>query len=375
MTKDLKKGKPLGPKSVTGEVLTIGKIPKGTSPPVSMDIKTLAPSATNSIIKLNVSGTEYEVTHTGALLGSGGASEAGWSQIQAGIGCMKEFQFRYIRGLREPQAATPDHFAIGSQVHAGRARWFAKGFGTDAATWASIQDAMRKAMEEEKLPVSIRALQMGERYMDEYIRHWARMPKPTPVACEYKLGPTHLEKGDPFFMWRTTRLDDVSKYPEALNGLCLGEAKTASASPNDVINQYTLHGQVLLQQVLWKMDPNGEAKYGPIKGTMLDIIQKSYDAKPSKFARHFMPTPPWAMTWFVRNLKQYMRGLAGIDWDTDAPRNISRCTRIEGKARITCEFRDLCMSGRSATAKYVMGKGESLMSWRPAPGKMTPPWE
>lgn len=309
------------------------------------------------------------------LVGPSGASEAGIHSVLDGIGCPKEYQFRYLRGIREPRSQTPDHFAIGSQLHAGKARWFAKHFAMDAATWVSIQEAMRQEMEAEELPVSAKALQMGERYMREYMAHWATRPKPTPIACEYKLGPTPLEPGDSFFTWRTARLDDVSKYPEALGKLCLGETKTTSDSMNGIINKYTLHPQILLQMVLWKMDPNGEAKYGPILGVMLDIIKKGYGDDKSSFARHFIPVPAHALTWFPRALKAHLRLLAAIDWDTDVIRNPTRCTRQEGRMLVACEFRDLCLAGRNAANKYVFGKGNSLLSHKPSPGKEKMPWE
>lgn len=291
------------------------------------------------------------------------------------MGCMKEYQFESIRHIYKPTNVTPDHFAIGSMLHAGKARWFAKRFLMDEATWVSIQDAMRDEMEREKLPVTKRALQMGERYMKEYMVFWSKRPKPKPIACELKLGPTPLEHGDPFFMWRTARLDDVSYYPDVLNKLCLGETKTTSAPFTTVIEKYTMHPQILLQMLLWKMDPGGEAKYGPILGVMLDIIKKGYGEEASAFQRHFIPLPPYAMTWFPRTLKGYLRAQSAIDWDADAPRNPMRCTRMEGRSLISCTYRELCLAGRNASTLYVMGKGQSLLSHKPEPGKMRQPWE
>lgn len=309
------------------------------------------------------------------LMGESGGTEAGFHQMGDGMGCNKEYQYRYIRGIHVPARNTPDHFAVGSQLHAGKARWFSKHFATDAKTWASVQMAMRMEMDKEKLPVTQKALQMGERYMREYIEHWSKRPKPTPIACEYKLGPTALEKGDPFFMWRTARLDDVSRYPEALGKLCIGETKTTSDTIPSLIAKYELHAQLLLQMLLWKMDPLGEAKFGTIAGVMLDVVRKSYDEKPSQFQRHFISVPQFAMTWFPRALKAHLRALAPIDWDFDALRNPSRCTRKEGRMLVSCEFKPLCLHGRNASNKYVLGKGESLLSWKPGPGKVIAPWE
>lgn len=292
-----------------------------------------------------------------------------------GMGCPKAYQFATIRQIHKPINETPDHFAIGSQLHAGKARWFALGFGTTPRAWQSIQEAMRTEMEKEKLPVTRRALQMGERYMLEYIGHWSKRPRPTPIACEYKLGPTPLEPGDPFTLWRTARLDDVSRYPEALNKLCIGETKTTSDSVAQLVKKYALHTQILLQMVLWKMDPKGEKLFGPIAGVMLDVVKKGYGEEKSSFHREFIPVPTFAMTWFPRTLKAHLRLLAMVDWDADPVRNTTRCTRVEGRMLVQCEYMDLCLSGRNAANLYVMGKGESLLKHKPEPGKTKMPWD
>jgi hypothetical protein len=292
-----------------------------------------------------------------------------------GMDCLKEYQLRVIRQIRIPQRVTPDYFAVGGGLHAGKARWFSRGFATDAKTWASIQIAMREEMENQKLPVTVKALQMMEKYMKEYIDHWGRLPKPTPIACEYKLGPTPLEAGDPFFMHRTARLDDVSRYPNGLNKLYLGETKTTSGSIGQCIEQYALHPQILLQMLLWKMDPKGEATYGPIEGVMLDVIKKGYGEESCSFAREAIPVPAFAMSWFPRTLKAWLRIFAAIDWDADVTRNPMRCTRSIGRATVACEFRELCKKGRAASNLYVMGKGVQLLKHEPEPGKMRMPWE
>jgi hypothetical protein len=211
--------------------------------------------------------------------------------------------------------------------------------------------------------------------LKEYQDHWGRLPKPTPIACEYKLGPTPLEAGDPFFMHRTARLDDVSRYPNGLNKLYLGETKTTSGSIGQCIEQYALHPQILLQMLLWKMDPKGEATYGPIEGVMLDVIKKGYGEESCSFAREAIPVPAFAMSWFPRTLKAWLRIFAAIDWDADVTRNPMRCTRSIGRATVACEFRELCKKGRAASNLYVMGKGVQLLKHEPEPGKMRMPWE
>lgn len=308
-------------------------------------------------------------------VGAGGPTDAGWHSMADGIGCPKEGQYKHVRGVHLPLLQTPDHFAIGGMLHAGRATWFGAKFATDAATVEACRAACLKASEDHKLPVSQDAKDKALRYLDEYISFWSTRPRPQPVAAEYMVGPAPLQPGDQFPLWRTARLDDVSYYPEALNGLCIGEAKTTSGSIQDCIAQYTLHGQPLLQFVLWKNSNQGEKLHGPLKGVMLDIIKKGYGKEKSQFARHFVQVTDVTLAWYVKNMRRQLREYAAMDWNTDAERNIQYCTRIIGKSRAVCEYRDLCMHGRNAASKYVLRDGSSMATWKPSPGQETPPWE
>src|SRR6185369_15921944 len=113
------------------------------------------------------------------------------------------------RGIHKPLNQTPDAFGIGSLHHAGRARWFSLRFATDDSAWASIRQAVDEEAERQKLPVSVKARQQALAYLDEYVNHWSKRPRPSPIATEYKVGPAPLQPDDPFFLWRTARLDDV----------------------------------------------------------------------------------------------------------------------------------------------------------------------
>lgn len=305
----------------------------------------------------------------------GGATSAGWHSIESFLRCPKEYQFKMVRGIHTPLVQTPDHFAVGSLYHAGRARWFALRFASDEAAWQKIKDAVQEESAVQKLPVSLDAERRALGLLQEYVDHYSRLPLPKPVAAEYFVGPAPMVKGDPFMLHRTARLDDVSFYPEAGGKLCVGESKTTSTDLNDTINQYTLHGQPILQLVLWKMSPNGEAKYGPAAGIMLDIVKKPYGRDRCKFVREFVPVTDYTLQWYVRNMQRHLRAAAQIDWNADATRNIGSCTRMVGRARIACEFRDLCRFGKDGTSQYVMGDGQSLRSHKPEEGKEKYPWE
>ncbi len=312
----------------------------------------------------------HEVLH-----GGGGPTDAGWHKIDAALKCFKEYQLREVRGIRVPSPQMPDYFATGIGFHAGRARWFADKFDGGPKAWGRIKDAVESDFENQKLPVSIDAKQFTFKILKEYCEHYTLQPKPTPIVAEHLIGPAPLLAGDPFPLWRTARVDDASYYPEAGNALCVGEAKTTSTSINDCINEYTLHGQPSLQYVLWKMAEQGEAKFGKLKGVMLDIVKKGYGKEKCVFGRHLITFSDHMLSWYVKNLRMIMRALPAIDWNTDVPRNITACTRLHGKMRVPCAYRELCSNGKTASTKYVLRDGKSLLSFKPTEENQALPWD
>lgn len=312
----------------------------------------------------------YEVLH-----GGGGPTDAGYHKIDTALRCFKEYQLREVRGIVQPTAETPSYFAIGIGLHAGRARWFADKFASDKKAWERIKDAPEEDFEKQKMKVSAETRQYIHRLLKEYCEHWTLQPKPTPVVVEHLLGPAPLQQGDPFPLWRTARIDDASYYPEALNKLCIGECKSTSASINDCINEYTLHGQPMLQFLLWELATQGKLEYGPLQGVMLDIVKKGYGREKSSFARHLVTFSEHQISWFRKNIRMILRALPNIEWNTDVPRNVTACTRLIGKMRAPCQYRDLCMHGKTASIKYVMKDGRSLLSWKPSAEFSVPPWE
>lgn len=322
---------------------------------------------------VTLGGTNYE-EKDGVLLGGGGASEAGWHKIEDFYRCPKEFQLRHIRGVRVPQVQTPEHFAIGIMFHAGRARWFANRFDASPKGWKSIQRAVREAAAEGNLPTSVASEQTALKYLTEFIQHYSMLPKPDPIAAEYKLGPVALNVGDPFPLWRTARLDDVSRYPEAGGKLCIGESKTTSTSVADVVATYELHGQTMLQMLLWRMDPNGEKKHGKAEGIMLDVTVKGYGGAKSKFGRIFIPITNWQIDWFAKDLRNQVFASNAVDWNSNAGRNTANCTRLIGRGRIACDYKDLCRLGPDGTSKYVVGKGVALKTYAKQHPEQVSPW-
>lgn len=291
------------------------------------------------------------------MFNEGGASGEGWSEMVA-MRCEKEYQLAKVRGIYRPTTQTPDPLSGGTFVHAGRARWFAEKQSTSLETWKLIVQDVDKARAELPLPSSDRAYKDALRWLTEYVDHWSVRPKPNIVAVEHFLGPMKVDGDDTS---RTARLDDFGFYEEA-GGLAIGECKTA-ASLQGCITEYTLHGQPTLQQILWAAAPQGEATYGPIKGTVFDIIEKGYGGKKCNFARVFFPLNANVILWAKKVISEVLKRRSTLTWEADAKRDglLSGCTKLLGGARIPCEFQDLCMFGKDAALSYAFRDGRNLL--------------
>ncbi len=301
------------------------------------------------------------------MFNEGGASGEGWSEMVA-MRCEKEYQLAKVRGIYQPKTQTPAPLAGGTFVHAGRARWFAEKQSTSMETWAKIVADVDKARAELELPTAERVYKDALRWLTEYVEFWSVRPAPNIVAVEHFLGPMKVDGDDTS---RTARLDDFGFYEEA-GGLAVGECKTAM-SLQGCITEYTLHGQPTLQQILWAAAPQGEATYGPIKGTVLDIVEKGYAGKKCNFARVFLPLNANVILWAKKVISETLRRRSQITWETDAKRGglLSGCTKLLGGARIPCEFQNLCMFGEAAVHEYAFRDGRNLLESTNA----VKPWE
>lgn len=100
--------------------------------------------------------------------------------------------------------------------------------------------------------------------------------------------------------------------------------------------------------------------------------------QPANFARIPIRVTDHALQWFLRNHWNHLELAKRCkEWDFDAPRTVgpTSCVRHVGKMKLACEYRELCQYGKDAAGRYVFENGNSLLSWKPEPGKETPPWE
>lgn len=289
-----------------------------------------------------------------------GASQAGWHNISTFLRCAKEYQFSQVRQVKKPMTLTPDPLAIGSLFHEGRAHWFQSGFPTGAKYWEKLKDYINESADTSNPPIRSEAINRTLSYLEQYCSHWALRAKPTVLFAEKEVGPAPLHRDDPFYFFRTFRPDDISYYPENNMKLCIGECKTTSVGVDDAVNEYTLHGQPMMQRMVWKMAKNGEVKFGVIEDVLLDVIVKGYGKEKCTFGREVIRNTDFSLDWFVNSMRGYLRAASLIEYDTDVPRNITACTRLIGRARVPCQYRELCQYGKAAANRFVDRDGDGL---------------
>lgn len=306
-----------------------------------------------------------------------GASPEGWHSIDAKFRCDWEYLARNIRGI-EPtgQTETPAALANGLLFHAARARWFTLNFATGDSVWESILGAIREEAAIQKLPIAVEHEQNILRLMTQYMDHWKNQPKPTVIGAEYPIGPAEVAPG----LTRTARLDDVSKYVEGANELFIGEAKTTSGTISQLVDEYEINGQTMLQVLLWDLAAEGRSKYGSIRGVMLDAVGKPGRKRDGlEFARIPVYITDFQLAWFRESLITHLEEAKAIrekGWDAKADRNPKSCLReVSGAYVVKCPYWELCKFGRSASGNYQMSNGSSLLDHKLEPGKEKMPWE
>lgn len=299
-----------------------------------------------------------------------GASSAGWHEHEPFLHCPKKYHLAITWGITKPLLTTPDPLGVGGLFHAGRAHWFHYGFQSNAPYWAACQEYMRDAALRYRLPVREDAIQRAISYVEQYIDYWVNRTRPTVIGVEYL-----LSAGIPGLVKeRTARLDDVSIYPEANFSLAIGEVKTTSVSVKDAAQEYEMHGQVMKQDLLWRLSPEGAQKHGDIKFILLDVIVKGYGKEKCQFGRVPIRIYDFAREWYQRELARSIGVTMGLTKESiGVPRNITSCTRLIGRMRVDCPYKSLCRQGPAAAPAYVDSEGKSLVNYIRRDGPK--PWD
>lgn len=302
------------------------------------------------------------------LIGDSGPTSDGSTKTGTAARCFKKFQFQYVRQIYVPRAENPKYFSIGSIYGACRAAWFGCKFDTSKKAWVIIKRAAQAEAERNKLPIRPEDEAYAVALFEQYVEHWRTRPLPRPIATELKVGP-HPK------LLLTGSLDDLSHYKaEAADALCIGECKTTSGDIATAIKEYEFHTQTLQYQALYLLDQHGAKQFGEVAGTVLDITKKPEGKKKAAFHREFIEIRRPAVIEFIKSSRVLMEYANKIGWDSNVVRSY-QCTYQAGRARVDCEYKPLCMRGKSAAARYVLANGKSLFTHKPSKGQEKMPWE
>ncbi len=285
-----------------------------------------------------------------------GPSIAGYHKIVDYLRCPQEYKFKHVMGLKQKNKQDTMALLVGVLTHAGRAAWFASQF---KGTIDEAHEAITACAQSTGTKERVDAEREAKRLVAAYIEHWRSKPLPLCVAVEYEVGPAPLKVGSLLHQYRTARYDDVSRYPDALNKLCIGDLKTTSDTIASCVNEYRQNGQFILYSILWKMAKEGHALFGathgPIAGIMVDIETK--EAVP-KFHRELIVVTPFQEHWFIKSMEAWLNEASLITETTEVRRNVTACSRaVSRKGSYMCDYHQLCHFGGSAANQYVDKNG------------------
>lgn len=290
--------------------------------------------------------------------GEGGPSPNGYHSYASYLKCPRKHSLEKLKVHKTAGVVVPAYFTEGTLAHAGRATFLARGSIFNEAVASDVYAAMAQAEQAEKAKVEAKnqrideeALPKARQYITEYMDYYRVRARPSILATEQLVEHDVLIPKVGSYEPMSARLDDVGFYHEAGGRLCIGECKTTSGRINDVVAEYTLHPQILTQQWLYNNSPLAEA-YGPIQGTMLDIIKKGYKDKPCEFHRHYLPYNAALAKKAVTTLAVWKFSASAMGNYIGTP-NYGSCTVRKADRTYACEYRDLCLMGKDARLDYV----------------------
>lgn len=293
------------------------------------------------------------------IVGESGASGKGWSELKD-IECtyryakIKEAEAKWLKAkaadplLPRVPTAYDEAFQCGIFLHAARAKWLELGQGIEKnileQCWrAGHDDCLKQEFNIPELSVAEYSLMFTN-----YANYWAVRPKPKPYAVElfmeYDFGSVPTLR-DPLAkdMLRTTRLDDVSYYPD-VGGYCIGEFKSTYTLSGSLKYYTGWNPQILLQQLIYLkcFDNKKEALNDPpIKGTMADI----WDKGKQRGTRHYIPLDLKLLKkyeiWVCDKLRQ--RKLL-LDREQLPERNFLVCNTFNDAYNSQCAWKERCLN-------------------------------
>lgn len=284
------------------------------------------------------------------LEGHSGSSGQGYSELKD-IEC--EWRYAHIQSYLKRGVPVPTNgdemeaFRAGTYMHAGRAKWMVLGMKVDSDTvkqcqgWAK-QDCIAQGYSMPELTTLEYELMLLN-----YVNYWAIRVMPKPYAVELFLEfdfyvPNTSENNGSHK--RTTRLDDLSFYPD-VGGHCIGEFKTTYDLSGALKFYNANNPQILLQQLIYQkcngIDNTVEQVHPTIKGTMVDI----WDKARNRGTRQYIPLDQSVLKKFevfLRN-KLYMRSMIIENPTLYVPqRNYFVCNTFNDAYKSQCKFKERC---------------------------------
>lgn len=293
-----------------------------------------------------------EPVDAAVIIGHSGASGKGWSELKD-IECTRRYMYikekeaahlaRVSNAVRDglppiPRMTTAydEAFQTGIFLHAARAYWLSQvSQQVDSNSLTDCNKAAKKDCEEQGFPLSeLSFIEYSLMFM-RYASYWAIRPKVQSYAVEYYLDHSFSQFDESKTMTRSTRLDDVSFYPD-VGAHCIGEFKS-TFDLSGSLKYYTAYNpQILMQWLLYFR----AAHTGPdIKGTMIDI----WDKGKNKGTRHFIPFSEKLMLqyekWLVKMLYIRRQLLIG---KLEPETNFMVCNTFNDAYKSQCAFKERC---------------------------------
>ncbi len=300
------------------------------------------------------------------LEGKSGSSGLGYSELKD-IECEKRYAYiqeRVKQGL--PPVTSEDEqeaFRCGSYLHACRAKWLVLLQRTDSETIKQCQQAGREDCIRQGYSMPELTTLEYELMFLNYAKYWEIRVQPKSYAvelfleCDFaaslsqfgdymiindKTGKVTNNTGDvPTPYLRTTRLDDLSYYPD-VGGHCIGEFKTTYDLSGALKFYNANNPQILLQQLIYMKNTihqTAHETYPDIKGTMVDI----WDKARNRGTRQYLPLNTAVLAKFevflidtLRNRKEIIAGVR------TAHRNYFVCNTFNDAYKSQCKFKERC---------------------------------
>lgn len=287
--------------------------------------------------------------------GESGASGLGYSELKD-IEC--EYRYAIIESYKSKGLPVPTNedeqeaFRCGSYLHAARAKWLVLMQHVDKETIKQCQEAGRSDIIRQGYSLPELTQLEYELMFLNYANYWAIRIQPKCYAVElylefdfeaYSTDTMRQQEG----YLRTTRLDDLSYYPD-VGGHCIGEFKTTYDLSGALKFYNANNSQILLQQLIYQkasfrnldmIEQRKQPGFPSIKGTMVDI----WDKARNKGTRQYIPLNVAVLQKFEVFIKQALYTRKSIvDGTHTARRNYFVCNTFNDAYKSQCKFKERC---------------------------------